>query len=248
MSDAGDLDRGRVIVEPLRLICIDAEAPPLFHRSHDGVREGYEPDAAGLVAEALGRPLRWVFTPWAEMIPALRAGRGDAIWCGQGITEARRTMVDFTRPYAVFDESVIVRAVGDRIISADGLGGRRVAAIAGSTNMALAETFDGAILVPYDGSSDDVFGEMIGALRAGEVDAVVEDDVALVLLAAEEDLRIAFTVPTRNRWGVAIAKDRRDMLAALDGALAVLIADGRLQDAWRRWMGELSFPLIGALA
>src|SRR5215472_4947449 len=143
--------------DALRVICIDSEAPPLFQRSRDGVREGYEPDAAALVADVLGRPLEWVFTPWAEMIPTVRAGGGDAIWCGQGITESRQELVDFTRPYAVFDESVIVAAGrGDEIRTAGDLRGRRVAAIAGSTNMALAETFDGAVLVPFDGSSDDV--------------------------------------------------------------------------------------------
>jgi polar amino acid transport system substrate-binding protein len=38
-----------------------------------------------------------------------------------------------------------------------------VAAIDGSTNMALAETFDGAITVGISGQSDDVFGEMLAA-------------------------------------------------------------------------------------
>ena len=83
---------------------------PLFGKSRDGVREGYEPAAAALVAESLGRPLEWVFTPWVEMVDALNAGHGDAIWCGQGITAERRRRVDFTRPYAVFDESLLVRA------------------------------------------------------------------------------------------------------------------------------------------
>lgn len=231
------------MADELRLICIDSEAPPLFHRARDGIRKGYEPDAAALVADVLRRPLTWVFRPWAEMIPAVRAHEGDAIWCGQGITPARQALVDFTRPYAVFDESVMVAAGDDQIHAAGDLRGRRVAAIAGSTNLALAETFDGAILVRYDGSSDDVFGEMVGALRAGEVDAVVEDDVALVPLAAETDLRIAFAVRTRNRWGVAVAKDRPELRAELDGELAAAIADGRLKAAWQRWMPELEFPL-----
>lgn len=233
------------MADELRLICIDSEAPPLFHRAYDGVREGYEPDAAALVSEVLDRPVRWVFKSWAEMIPAVRAHDGDAIWCGQGMTPARQALVDFTRPYAVFDESVIVAAGEEQIGSAADLRGRRVAAIAGSSNMALAETFDGAILVPYDGSSDDVFEEMINALRDGLLDAVVEDDVALVPLAAADDLRIAFAVPTRIRWGVAVAKDRPETLEQLDRALAAVIADRRLEAAWRKWMPGLEYPFSG---
>ena len=56
--------------------------------------------------------------------------------------------------------------------------------------MALAETFEGASPVPFGGESDDVFGEMLDALRAGEVDAVVDDDVAFLALAERSAKRI----------------------------------------------------------
>lgn len=227
--------------KPLRLVCMDADAMPLFGPMRDGVRPGYEPAVAELLAGELGRPLAWVVRPWAEFFDALNAGDGDAVLCGQGITDARRQRADFTRPYAVFDESVIVRA-GEGIASVADLAGKRVGAIAGSTNMALAETFAGAERVPFGGATDDVFGEMLDALRAGGVDAVVDDDVALIPLAGDEAFEIAFTVPTRNAWGLAVAKDRPEWREELDGALAAVIADGRLEHAWRRWMPELAFP------
>lgn len=225
----------------LRLICIDAEAPPLFSKSHGGHRDGYEPDAAALVAERLGRELRWIFRPWQEMVPALLAGEGDGVWCGQGITEERRKLVDFTRPYAVFDEAALVCA-GSAIAGPDDLRGRRVGAIAHSTNMALAETFGGAVTVSFDGSSADVFGEMISSLRAGEIDALIDDDVALVPLADDPAFEVAFTVPTRNAWGISVSKERPEWRGELDGALRTVIGDGRLETVWRRWMPNLVFP------
>ena len=230
--------------EPIRFVCIDADAMPLFGKSRDGVREGYEPAAAALVAETLGRPLEWVFKPWVEMVPAIDAGDGDAIWCGQGITAERRRRVDFTRPYAVFDESLLVLA-GSGIDSPAELAGKRIGAIAGSTNMALAETFEGAELVPFGGESDDVFGEMIGALRAGELDGVVDDDVAFLAIAEDPEFEIAFTVPTRNEWGVAVSKARPEMRDALDGALAEVIPDGRLAACWESWLPRLAYPFGG---
>ena len=230
--------------EPIRFVCIDADAMPLFGKSRDGVREGYEPAAAALVAETLGRPLEWVFKPWVEMVPAIDAGDGDAIWCGQGITAERRRRVDFTRPYAVFDESLLVLA-GSGIDSHAELARKRIGAIAGSTNMALAETFEGAELVPFGGESDDVFGEMIGALRAGELDGVVDDDVAFLAIAEDPDVEIAFTVPTRNEWGVAVSKARPEMRDALDGALAEVIRDGRLAACWESWLPGVAYPFDG---
>jgi polar amino acid transport system substrate-binding protein len=230
-----------VSVEPLRLVCIDADAMPLFGKSRGGVREGYEPAAAALVGHTLDRPLEWVFKPWIEMADAVDAGEGDAIWCGQGITAERRRRVDFTRPYAVFDESLLVRA-GSGINSPGGLAGKRIGAIADSTNMALAETFEGAELVPFGGESDDVFGEMMDALRAGELDGVVDDDVAFLALADDPAFEIAFTVPTRNEWGAAVSKTRPEMRNALNHALAEVIRDGRLAACWKRWLPGLTYP------
>ena len=230
--------------DPVRFVCIDADAMPLFGKSRGGVREGYEPAAAALIAEALGRPLEWVFKPWVEMVDAVDAGEGDAIWCGQTITAERARRVDFTRPYAVFDESLLVRA-GTGMRSPEELEGKRIGAIAGSTNMTLAETFEGAELVSFGGESDDVFGEMIEALRAGKVDGIVDDDVAFLVLTEEPDLEIAFTVPTRNEWGVAVSKTRPDMRDELDGALAGVIESGRLAECWERWLPGLSYPFGG---
>jgi polar amino acid transport system substrate-binding protein len=225
----------------LRLVCIDADAMPLFGKSRGGIRQGYEPAAAALVAETLGRSLEWVFKPWVEMVEAVDAGEGDAIWCGQGITEERRRRVDFTRPYAVFDESLLVRA-GAGIDSPTQLEGKRIGAIAGSTNMALAETFERAELVPFGGESDDVFGEMLDALRVGQIDGVVDDDVAFIALADEPDFEVAFTVPTRNEWGIAVSKTRPETRDELDRALAEVIRDGRLAACWESWLPGLAYP------
>ncbi len=115
------------MTQPLRLICVDLSAPPLFDKADpDGTRRGYEPSAAETIAAKLGRPVEWVVTSWGDMIPAVNDGRGDAIWCGQGITDERAALVDFTDPYAVFDESLLVRADTEITTAAD-LAGRRVA-------------------------------------------------------------------------------------------------------------------------
>jgi len=170
------------------------------------------------------------------------AGDADGVLCGQGISPERLAIADFTRPYAIFDESVLVRA-GSGIGTAADLRGRRVAAIAGSVNMTLAKSLSGAIPVAFSGDSDDVFGEMVGALRSGRVDAVVDDDVALIPLASDTELEVAFTVATRNRWGIAVSKSGGQLRAELDDALGSLLEDGTLASIWRRWMPTLDFPL-----
>ncbi|MGE2833287.1 substrate-binding periplasmic protein [Mycobacterium sp. SMC-4] len=233
---------------PLRLICVNIESPPLFTKeTAETPRVGYEVDVAQAVAEAAGRRVEWIYLPWSEMIPALNDGAGAAILCGQGITEHRSELVSFTRPYAVFDEAVLVRR-GENITSAQDLAGKRVLAIADSTNIALAQTFTGAEVVPFTASGEDVLGELVAALRSGDVDAVVDDEVALQPLTTADDLDIAFSVPTGNRWAMAVAKDNPSVLDELDGALAQAFAVGAVRRAWVRWLPGLQYPFAEAHA
>ena len=49
--------------------------------------------------------------------------------------------------------------------------------------------------MPFDGVTDDVFGDMLRALQIGEVDAVVDDDVAFLgIERTYPDIRVAFTI------------------------------------------------------
>ena len=223
----------------LTLCCSDMAAPPLFWTEAGGERHGYEPAAAGAVAAALGLELRWIFRQWADFARSLADGECDGIWCGSAITPERERRFLYTRPYAVFDESVVVRS-GDAAAGPGDLSGRRVGAIAGSTNMALAETFPGVECVPFDGVTDDVFGDMLRALMAGEVDAVVDDDVTFIGIERTwPGVRIAFTAPTRNPWGCALRLGDDGLKRALDEG----IEEAGLEAVWRSWLPSLPFPL-----
>lgn len=230
-------------LKTIRLACIDSEAAPLFEKSRDGkTRTGYEPEAAALVMERLGAQIEWIMVPWEDMIPAVRRGDADAVWCGQGMTAERAALVDFTSPYAVFNESLIVRA-DDTARAPEHLAGRRIGAIENSTNMKLAETFPDVTLVSF-GASDDVFGDMIEATRSGEIDGFVDDDVVMIPLAEEDkDFALAFTVLTGNRWGIGVAPGNDELRESINEVLAEVVRDGSLAKIWSKWMPLLPFPL-----
>jgi len=225
-----------VLAGALTLLCADLDARPLFWTEDDGRRDGYEPAIAAALAARLGLELRWRFVRWADFRPALERGAADAIWCGQAITPARREQVLFGRPYARFDEAVVMRA-GETVAAGAELRGRRLGAIVASTNMALAESFGAVETVAFDGTSDDVLAEMLDALRDGAVDAVVDDEPAFLDLD-DPALRVAFTCPTHNLWAAALRRGEDELCAALDAALAAI----DLALPWRRWLPALPFP------
>lgn len=233
---ASTVDAGR-----LTLICADLDARPLFWTEAGGERHGFEPAAAAAVAARLGLDLRWRFRRWADFGAALEAGEADAIWCGCAVTPERAERLLFTRPYAIFDEAVLVRR-GAGIAGSAQLRGKRVGAIAASTNLRLAESWPGCERIAFDGSGDDVFAEMIGALRRGEIDALVDDEPAFGGLLASGEFEIAFTVATRNQWAAALRPGASGLKSAIDAALGEVIARGELCRSWEYWLAPIACP------
>lgn len=225
----------------LTLACADLDARPLFWTEPGGDRFGFEPGVAKSVAEKMGLGVKWEFLQWAEFAPALDRGRVDAIWCGCAITRKREKSLLFTRPYAVFNESLLVME-NSPIRSPLDLKGLRVGAIAGSTNMALAETWPEVQCVGFDGQSDNVFLDMIQALARGTIEGVVDDEPAFLGLAQSGKFRIAFTVPTGNPWGGALSLDNIELKSAIDKALNEVCANGQMAAIWNDWLGTLPYP------
>jgi polar amino acid transport system substrate-binding protein len=59
---------------------------------------------------------------------------------------------------------------------------------------------------------------------------------------SDPDFELAFVVKTNNPWGIGVAKDRPETLAALDDVLGAVISDGRLRKVWEQWLPTLDYP------
>lgn len=224
----------------LHIVASDFDARPMSY-VEAGRRSGYEPELARLICQQLGLQPVWHNTPMADFYPAMQTGNYDVVWFNQAITPERQQWVNFTRPYGLFDEAVLVRAES-AVRSAADLAGLRVGGLADSTNIALAATFPGVTTVPYPGS-DKVLPEMLEALRTGEIDALIDDELVL-LVAAEEDitLQLAFDVPTRVPFGIGVQKENLALHQAIEFTLNQFITDGTVADLWANWIPWKPFP------
>lgn len=224
----------------LAIASSDFYARPMTY-VENGQRMGYEPDIARQVCAHLGLEPVWHNLRMDEFYPQMQTGQYDVVWFNQAITEERKAWVDFTRPYGLFDEAVLVKAESP-VCSIEDLKGLKVGGLADSTNIALAATFPGVETVSYPGS-DQVLPEMLDALRRGEIDALIDDELVLVV-AAEDDssFRIAFDVPTRVPFGVGVRKGQPALHQAIDDALNYLMGKGTLAELWMKWIPWKPFP------
>ena len=215
----------------LKFICADLDARPLFWTEKQK-RFGFEPELAQAIATEMGEELQWVFLKWADFSTYLLSGKADAILCGSAITSDREKQFLYSRPYAYFNESVLIRSE-DRFEKIEDFQGRVLGAIRGSTNMALAQQWKGCQYRAFDGTSDNVFKEMIDALASGEVDGVIDDEPAFGGIIQNPQFKIAFTVETQNPWGVAMRKDNTRLKKRIDQALDQIYQNSLHQKIWR---------------
>jgi len=232
-----------LMIEPgyLHIAASDFDARPMSYVTPEGDRQGYEPELARLLCKHLGVVPVWHNLPMYEFYTCFATGKYDVVWFNQAITPERQQKVAFTRPYGLFDEAVLVRK-GSGITSVEDLKGKRVGGLADSTNLALVDDFPGATAVPFPGS-DKVLPEMLAALRAGEIDGLIDDELVLVVAAEEdENLEVAFTLPTKMPFAIATPLDQPELLKILDAALEAAIADGSMAQLWAKWIPWKPFP------
>jgi polar amino acid transport system substrate-binding protein len=58
----------------------------------------------------MGEELQWIFLKWADFSMYLLSGKADAILCGSAITPEREKQFLYSKPYAYFNESVLIRS------------------------------------------------------------------------------------------------------------------------------------------
>jgi polar amino acid transport system substrate-binding protein len=222
------------------IVASDFYAKPMSYLEGEA-RLGYEPELARLVCQQLGLTPVWHNLPMADFYTSLTTGNYDLVWFNQAITPERQAKALFSRPYGFFDEAVLVRQ-GSPIQSAENLAGLKVGGLADSTNLELGRSFGKVEIVAYPGS-DRVLPEMLDALRSGEIDALIDDELVL-LVAAEEDasLQIAFSVPTRVPFAIAAQPHATELVSAINQALEAFIADGSMASLWQTWIPWKPFP------
>jgi polar amino acid transport system substrate-binding protein len=71
---------------------------------------GFEVDLANILANSIGVKLTTVEMPFSELLPALEAGKIDAVMSGMTVTSERSVKALFTGPYTISGKSILAKS------------------------------------------------------------------------------------------------------------------------------------------
>ncbi|WP_041795920.1 ABC transporter substrate-binding protein [Pararhodospirillum photometricum] len=220
----------------LRTAVFDANPP--FGAIDEKTRElvGYDIDFAKAFADKLGVKLELVPTNPANRIPLLQSGKVDLIVADITITPERAQVIDFSTPYFVSGQQVVVPVEG--AASVDALASARIGAVKGTTGeQQIKVRLPQAKPVSYDD-----LPLAFAALRAGSVDAITQDNTILVgLLAGAPDkdkYKILPELLSREEIGIGVRKGEPALLAFVNATLVEVEANGRAAAIFDQWFGS----------
>jgi polar amino acid transport system substrate-binding protein len=208
-----------------------------------GKAVGWEYDAVNEIGKRLNAKIVWNVTTWDTMIQAVRDGQYDVGMDGISITDERKQQVDYSDPYMVSQQFMLVRKNETRFKNAADFAANAkllIGSQAGTTN------FYVAVYNVLDGKEDnpriklfETFGATVQALLAGDVDAVLMDSSSSkgYVGANPDKLKLLGEALGTDSYGF-IFKQKSDLVAAFNAALASMKADGTLDKLTTKWFEQ----------
>jgi glutamine transport system substrate-binding protein len=215
--------------EPLT-VGSDIPYPP-FEQGKSGNYTGFDIELMEAIGEKIGRTPEFTDTSFETIFRDVAQGKFEAVISAATITEEREKAVDFSNPYYLSEQAVLVKE-GSDIKSLEDLDGKTVAAQQGTTGLELAkEELGDSEIRPYPEGPD-----AVNALKSGTVEGVIIDaPVAQNAVEKSGGVEIAEKVPTEETYGIAVAQGETDLLEEINKGLEEVMDDGTYKTIYEKW-------------
>ncbi len=207
----------------------NAEFPPFEFVSADGVIgefDGIDMAIADLIAKDNGMTAEVQNMEFDSLLIALQNGQIDAVIAGMTVTEERKESVDFSVPYYLATQVMIVKEDSDIEKAAD-MADKKIAVIQGYTGETCVNEMG------YEYTSFKKGTDAVLELVNGKADVVVIDSAtAGKYVADNEGLKIvedpdAFA---SEEYAIAIEKGNTELLEKINASIEKLLEEGKVAE------------------
>lgn len=213
---------------------LTGQYPPFNFVDENNEVTGFDVQIGKEIAKRIGVKGEPVTTAWDGIIAGLLANKYELICGSMAITEKRLESIDFSDPYYRSGAQVFVKK-GSSIKSVTDLAGKNVGVTLGTTYEEwVRANINGANIRTYKGVPD-----MILETANGRIDAFVTDKIvgALAIKKQGAPLTLVGDLLYEEHMGIALRQGNPELKKAINGALAVMKADGTYHDISMKWLG-----------
>jgi polar amino acid transport system substrate-binding protein len=206
--------------------------PPFNNLTADGKLEGFDIDIANALCEEMKVKCEFVTQDWDGIIPALQAGKFDAIIASMSITDERKQKVDFTNKYYHTPPAVAAPKDSDiKGVTKEDLAGKTIGVQGGTTHFNYAEkTYTDSTINPYPTAQEYQLD-----IANGRIDAVSDDITVLEgwLSSPEgECCKLVGTIKSvpeihGEGAGIAVRKGETELAKQFNAAIDAIRANGK---------------------
>jgi polar amino acid transport system substrate-binding protein len=213
-------------------VCSDLPYPP-FDIQKGSTYTGFDLDLMEQIAKGIGVKMQVQDTGFDALQSGLtlNAGQCDIAASAMTITADREKNLDFSKPYYNSQQSLLVPD-GSDIKSIDDLVGKKVGVQQGTTGESYTEENapKGAQIVSFP--SD---GEMYQAIKAGQVDALLQDLPVNLVHQQDGGFTIVEQYSTGEQYGFAVKQGNTELLNAVNEQLSKLRSNGTYDKLYNKY-------------
>ncbi len=227
-------------------IGLEDSFPPMEFRDSNNKLVGFDVDMATEIGKRLGVKTQFVSTDFNGIILALKSGKFDAIISGMNITDERKKQIDFSKPYFMSGEIMIVKNGNTSIKKSDDLVGKTVGVELGTTGDTAAQNLDKKLKDKYSKGIKEIkkydkATDVLQDLQAGRCDVVIIDEPVGRYYTSAPGKKGKYSVLSKKlvseAMGIGFKKDNKELEESVQKAVDDMQKDGTLSKISIKWFG-----------
>lgn len=219
------------------IVAIDLGTPPFGMVDEKAQKVGSDIETAQLLAKDLGVELEVVPVTGANRIPFLLTNKVDMVLSSFVITEERKKVIDFSRPYGVLTVGIL-GPVAAKVTSFKDLSGKTIAATRGTTaDQELGRGIKDVPNVKIVRFEDDATTST--AVATGQQEYIAAPVTILFNIkksSPSSDLAVKFTMQDQP-YAIGLRKNEPALKGYLDNWVTANLKNGRLNGIYQKYFG-----------
>jgi putative glutamine transport system substrate-binding protein len=223
-------DLNEIVKKDVITVGVRTDAYPFGYLDKKGHYKGYDPAIARMIARGVlgsDKKVKFVTVTASDRMMKLYSGDVDMVIATMSVTPKRRQLLDFSDPYYVAGQALLVPK-GSKVRTLQDLNKKRAIIVFGSTSENSLRTAMPTVgIIGYK-----TYAEAYKALKQGKGSAIVSDDTILLGMALKDPtVELLPKRYTKEPYAVAFRKgpESKDLIRAVNFIIESETKNGNLK-------------------